>query len=171
MIIFTPIRTIPVEMLEQKGIRQVVTYNLSSYFSDVATLNMLIPSIAYMPEETIDGDISSFPAFDVAYGEYIMNNIDAFCQFMNIIIPAYTSPDTLVQILINSSEFRDAITESLIKLIQQRYGYNIYIVNDIEDFLYTEESDFSIPGLFALDQDLIRWRSMFPNQEYDDLYS
>lgn len=169
MVIFTPIRKIPVEMLEYKGIRQVVCYNLSSYFSDVPTLNMLIPSVAYIPEEILEKDISDFPKFDIAYGEYIINNNDAFMQLMNIMSVAYTSPDTLVQILIQSSDYRDAITESLIKLIQQRYGYNIYIINDLEDFLYTEESDFSIPGLFAIDQDLMRWRCMFPVQD-GDLY-
>ena len=167
MIIFTPIKTIPVEMLEQKGIRQVVQYNLSSYFSDVPNLSMLIPSIAHIPEEAMNGDVSDIPAFDIAYGNYIMSNNDAFMQFMNIIIPAYLSPETLVQVLTNSSEFRDAITESLVKLIQQRYGYNIYIINDIEDFLYTEESDFSVPGLFTIDQDIARWRTMMPLQEVD----
>ena len=74
MVIFTPIRLIPVEMLEIKGIRQVVVYNLSSYYSDVPTLNMLVPSIEYLPEDLMDGDISSFPAFDVAYGKHIMEN-------------------------------------------------------------------------------------------------
>mgnify|MGYP003390747879 FL=1 len=167
MVIFTPIRMIPVEMLERKGIRQVVTYNLSSYFSDVPTLNALLPSAAYIPEETLSQDVSDFPAFDVAYGEYLINNNEAFAQLMNIMIPAFTSPETLVQILINTSEYRDAITESLVKLIQQRYGYNIYIINDIEDFLYAEESDFSVPGLFAIDQDLARWRCMFPPQGVD----
>lgn len=169
MVIFTPIRMIPVEMLERKGIRQVVVYNLSSYFSDVPTLNALLPSVAHIPEETLSQDVSDFPAFDVAYGDYLINNNEAFAQLMNIIVPAYTSPETLVQILINSSEYRDAITESLIKLIQQRYGYNIYIVNDLEDFLYVDESDFSIPGLFTLDQDLARWRCLFPPQG-EDMY-
>ena len=80
-------------------------------------------------------------------------------QFMAIIVPAYTSPDTLVHIMIQQSNFRDVITESLLKLIQQRYGYNACIVNEVNDFLYVEESDFSVPGLFILDQDLARWRA------------
>ena len=169
MIVFTPIKQIPVELLEYKGIRQVVSYNLSSYFSDVPTLNALIPSMEFIPEETLSGDCTT-PIFDVSYHNFIMANNDAFCQFMNIIVPAYTSPDTMVQILIRNSPFCDAITESLLKFIQQRYGYNAYIVNQPEDFLYTDESDFSIPGLFALDQDLMRWRSMMPIQEEVDLY-
>lgn len=166
MIIFTPIRIIPVEMLEYKGIRQVVTYNLSSYFSDVPTLNMLIPSTAYIPEESLAGDCD-FPSFDISYHKYLIENNNAFMQLMNIIIPAYQSPETLVQILINDSPFREAFQESLIKLIQQRYGYNVCRVNEIEDFIYAEESDFSIPGLFTLDQDIARWHTMVPLESGD----
>lgn len=166
MIIFTPIRDIPVELLEAKRIRQVVRYNLSSYYSDVPTLNMLIPSSEYIAEELMEGDCS-LPVFDIEYHKFIFENNEAFMQFMNLIIPVFGSPEVLVQILINQSEFRDIITESLIKLIQQRYGYNAYIVNEVDDFLYTEESSMSIPGLFIMDQDLYRWRSLMPVQEYD----
>ena len=162
MIIFTPIKNIPVEMLEYKRIRQVVQYNLSSYYNDAPTLNMLIPSSEYISEELMQGDCS-IPTFDIEYHKFIFDNYNAFLQFMNIMIPAFTSPDTLVQVLINVSPFRDVITESLLKLIQQRYGYNAYIINELEDFLYTEESDLSIPGLFNMDQDLARWRCMVPD--------
>lgn len=171
MIIFTPIKDMPLELLEQKGIRQVVKYNLSSYYSDVQTLNALIPSTTYVPQEALNGDVSSFPAFDVAYNDYIFRYNDPFIQFMNIIIPVYTSPDTLVQILIGKSEFRDAITETLSKLIQQRYGYNVYMINEIEDFIYTDESTFSIPGLFILDQDLQRWRTLMLIPDGTDMYA
>ena len=162
MIIFTPHRIIPAEMLEQKGIRQVVVYNLSSYYSDVPTLNMLVPSPGYLPEESLEGDMVYCPSFDISYHGFIMENPDAFCQFMNIIIPAYMSPETMVQILINHSDYRDAILESLVKLIQQRYGYNTYVVNELEDFIYAEESDMSIPGLYAIEQDVMRWHTLVP---------
>lgn len=166
MIIFTPIHDIPVEMLEFKRIGQVVKYNLSSYYNDMPTLNMLIPSSEYISEELMQGDCS-IPTFDIEYHKFILTNNEAFMQFMNIIIPAYTSPNILVQVLINVSEFRNVITESLVKLIQQRYGYNVYIINELDDFLYAEESDMSIPGLFNIDQDLARWRCMMPIQECD----
>ena len=168
MIIFTPHRNIPVEMLEEKGIRQVVTYNLSSYFSDVPTLNMLIPSIEYLPKEALDGDINDIPIFDITYGKYIIENDLAFIQLMNIIVPVYQSPETLVQILVRETPYSNAISESLSKFIQQRYGYNAYFINELEDFVYTEEQDFSIPGLFALDSDLGRWRLMIPQQGVED---
>ena len=147
-------------MLEYKKISRVLIYNLSSYFSDVPTLSMLIPNIQYIPESALDGDISVVPEFDIMYGQHVIQNNEAFLQLMMLLVPEYTEPDTLIQVLIDRSEFRDAITESLVKLVQQRYGYNICIVNEIDDFIYAEESDFSIPGLFALDADLERWRMM-----------
>ena len=162
MIIFTPIQTIPIEFLEYKRIGQVVKFNLSSYYNDAPNLDALIPSSEFITPDVLTGDCS-IPLFDIEYHNYILNNNNAFIQFMNIIIPAYTSPDVLVHIMIKQSPFRDVITESLLKLIQQRYGYNAYIINEIEDFVYADESDMSIPGLFTLDQDLIRWRSMMPD--------
>lgn len=161
MIIFSPIKDIPVQFLEYKGVRQVVKYNLSSYYNDAPTLNMLIPSPEFIPEQTLLGDCDT-PDFDIQYHNFIINNDGAFVQFMSIIVPEFTSADTLVHVMINASPFRDVITESLLKLIQQRYGCNAYLINEIEDFLYADETDFSIPGLFAMDQDLQRWRAMMP---------
>ena len=166
MIIFSTVRDIPFELLEYKGIRQVVSYNLSSYFNNAPTLNLLVPSPNFISEDILSGDCS-IPAFDISYHNYILENDDVFLQFMNIIVPAFMHPDVLVQIMIMRSPFSDAITESLLKLIQQRYGYNVYIINEIEDFIYTEESDFSIPGLFTIDQDMSRWRSLVPMEDGD----
>lgn len=159
MIIFSPIKEIPVEFLEYKGIRQVVTYNLTSYYNHAPTLNLLIPSLAAVPENILNGDCTT-PEFDISYHSFIINNDQAFIQFMNIMVPVFNSSDTLVHVLINVSNFRDVITESLLKLIQQRYGYNAYIVNELDDFLYANESDFSIPGLFTMDKDIQRWQLM-----------
>ncbi len=169
MIIFTPIRDIPVELLEYKGVRQVIKYNLSHYYAEMPTLNMLIPSIQSIPEDILNGDCSD-ASFDQSYHNFIFTNDQAFIQFMNIIVPAFTNPDCLVQVTVTDNDYANAITESLIKLIQQRYGYNAYIINDVDDFMYAEESDFSIPGLFVIDQDLMRFRMMceLPEDEYYD---
>lgn len=163
MIIFTPIKQIPVELLTQKGIRQVVAFNLSSYFNDYPTLNLLVPSPQFISEDLLNGDCTT-PEFDMSYHNFILNNDEAFLQFMNIMIPVFSNPDVLVQILINVSNFRDVITESLIKFIQQRYGYNSYLVYNLDDFVCVEESDMSVPGLFAMDQDLQRWQMMIGSE-------
>lgn len=166
MIIFTILNQIPEEYLEYKGIKQTIVYNLTSYFTNGSNLNLLIPSIESVSEDVLRGDCS-VPTFDISYHNYILNNDGAFIQFMNIMVPVFNSPDVLVQIMIMRSQFSDAIVESLIKLIQQRYGYNSYLINDIDDFLYTEESDLSIPGLFMMDKDLERWRCLIGVERCD----
>lgn len=169
MIIFTPLKDFPIELLEYKKIGQVVQLNLSSYYSDIQNLDMLIPSPEYISEDVLSGDCSD-ATFDMEYHKFILDNNNAFCQLMSIMVPEFTlPPGTLVQVLIQNSNYRDIITESLMKLIQQRYGHNSYYVNVAEDLLYIEESDFSIPGLFALENDLARWRSMMP-VDNGDLY-
>ena len=47
------------------------------------------------------------------------------------------------------------MNESLIKMIQQRYGYNAAVINDINDLDYVNPEDFSfsIQGLHNLDED------------------
>lgn len=173
MIIFSTIKDIPSELLEYKRIRQVIYYNLSSYYNsaDIPMLNCLIPSVEFIPEEQLLGDCTS-PEFDINYHNYIINNNDAFKQFMNLIIPVQQSPDVLVVVLIRHTPYSDAILESLLKLIQQRYGYNCYIINELEDLLYVEEPSFNIPGLFAYDNDIMRYQSICPEimncGDYDD---
>ena len=155
MIIFTPILNIPNELLMAKGITSVIKFNLSTYYVDVPTLFNLVPTFTNKQDKSLN-DYDN-PSFDIAYHRYLLDNNVTFNEFMSIVIPANMNPDCLIQVLIKQSEFRDVVTESLLKLIQQRYGYNCYIVNEVEDFIYTDESDFSIPGLFAFEQDRARW--------------
>lgn len=159
MIIFTPIRDFPVDILQSKGVRQVVKYNLSHYYAEMPMLNLLVPSSEFISEDILTGDCATTD-FDREYHNFILSNDAAFCQLMSIIVPVYMQPDTLVHIAILYNDYTIAFVESLIKLIQQRYGYNSYFINDVEDFLYITEPEFSIPGLFVLDQDLARWRMM-----------
>lgn len=169
MIILTPLRELPLEYLEYKGIKQVIIYNLSSYY-DAPRLNFLLPSPEYIPEDQLTGDCNT-PNFDMAYHNFIITNNNAFKQFMELVIPANQSPDILIYIMIKHSPYCDAISESLMKLIQQRYGYNVYFINEPDDFLYVDEPTFSIPGLFTYDKDLLRYQSLSPeSMNFGDEY-
>lgn len=170
MIIFTPILDIPQDMLLYKGIDQVIKYNLTSYYAGIPMLNHLIPSVEYIPEDVINGDRTD-ASFDVAFHGYIMQNDNAFKQLMDIMAVEFNSVNVLIQILIEVSDYRNAIAESLAKLIQQRYGHNIFYVMTLEDFMYTEvNQDFSVPGLFMMDQDLGRWMMMHPEELSGEAY-
>lgn len=157
MIIFTPITQIPEEYLRIKNITQVKLYNLTSYYANAPTLNLLVPSSEFIPLDVLNGDCDT-PEFDIAYANQILSNDQAFLQLMEIVHQVYLDPSILVQVLIADSPFRNVISESIMKLIQQRYGYNCYYVNQLEDFLYTDESTFSIQGLFTMMEDEIRWQ-------------
>lgn len=166
MIIFTPIKDIPEYILEMKNIGKVITYNLSSLYEGFPVLNLLSTPIGSIPESVLNGDCNT-PEFDISYSNYIFSDNNAFMQLMGIIIPVYQDPNTLIQILVDQSRFRDCITESLAKLIQQRYGYNTNFIYNIEDLLYVEEPDFSIPGLFRMDSDLLRYTQLNPDMMND----
>lgn len=158
MIIFTPILELPNELLMIKGIKSVLRYNMSTMYEGIETVFNLVPTYSVLQNPSLH-DYNGM-AFDAFYCKHVIEDNAAFNDLMKIMIPANLNPDCLIHILIKQSEFRDVVTETLIKLIQQRYGYNCYIVNEIEDFIYAEESDFSIPGLFAFEQDRGRWLMM-----------
>ena len=90
--------------------------------------------------------------FDIVYANYIFSNDEMFMQFMSIVFPLYNGQDVFLLVSRNENTY-DIITESICKLIQQRYGYNYQLLNFKEDIDYYDDSDFSIFGLANLDID------------------
>lgn len=114
------------------------------------------PVLDILPKERFDIDDSQ--QFDIAFADYIMSNDYRFCQFFNIPLGLYYSYDVFV--LISRNDFFDILNESLMKLIQQRYGYVINEINTEEDLDYLVEGSFSIQGLYNLDLDNKRHLSL-----------
>lgn len=124
--------------------------NLSSLVEGFPRVH-LVPSVT----ATYDDD----KQFDIAYANYIFSNDQLFMEFMKIIYPLYMGQD--VFLLVSRSEnTHDIITESLCKLIQQRYGYNYQLINDSSDIDYYDESNFSLYGLQTLDMDKERMTNL-----------
>lgn len=130
---------------------ELVILNLSS-------LKEGFQRVAIMPPSSLNflDDIN----FDMGYLEYIFNNDMIFLEFMKIIIPLYIGMNVCV--LVSMDDNMDRITESLLKIIQQRYGYNSFIINDPEDTLCIDteimtEEGFSVLGMSTLDQDRERY--------------
>lgn len=90
--------------------------------------------------------------FDIAYANYIFSNDNVFMEFMKIIYPLYFGHDVFLLVSRNENS-HDIITESLCKLIQQRYGYNYQLLNNKDDIDYYDDSDFSFYGIQTLDID------------------
>jgi hypothetical protein len=97
-------------------------------------------------------------AFDMAYANYILTNNEAFQDFMEILMGMYYSDggDVFVLTDLNSTPVVSMV-ESIIKLIQQRYGYNCYIANCPEDITDIPESDMSDIGTQVFLQDKERY--------------
>lgn len=89
-------------------------------------------------------------AFDVDYANWIMSNDDVFIDFMQIIYPLYEGKD--VFLLVTDDPILDMYVQSLLKFIQQRYGYNGFYVTCTEDVFNAVEqtvSDFGVINLIA----------------------
>lgn len=110
-------------------------YNLTSMREGFERKSYLVP-----PNE-----IGRFSGrdFDLAYANYLLNNDIIFKEFFDIVYLLYTGRD--VYIIIDEAEWSENLVESLMKLIQQRYGYNSIRINCPEDYFYASSivTDFN----------------------------
>ena len=127
----------------------VMVYNFSSITEKYPILDIL-------PRKRFDIDDSQ--QFDISFANYIMSHDYRFCQFFEIILGLYCSFNVFV--LVSKNEFFDILNESLMKLIQQRYGYIVNEINTVEDLDCLVEGSFSIQGLYNLDLDNKRYLSL-----------
>ena len=91
-----------------------------------------------------------------------MNNPTLFGKLMAILSNSYEGH--IVVLLVQRDPYRDSIMESLIKLIQQRYGYNCWIVEDPEDISCIKEDEYSTIGLLTLNEDLKRYDNSYSEE-------
>ena len=94
--------------------------------------------------------------FDIKYAEYILSIPRAFNELMKIMYSLYYANDVYLLVTKDGGYF-DILTESLLKFIQQRYGYDSYILNEPNDIQYAEKGEFNIYGLFNFDADNKRY--------------
>ena len=131
-----------------------VMYNLSSMREGFISLQALIPpnTIGRLTDRE----------FDIAYANYIMSNDTLFCIFFQIVYNLYIGTD--VFIIVSTEDWSENFLESLLKLIQQRYGYNAVLINTEADYLYAVTSmNFEFApgyGIFNLDQDKERFTTL-----------
>lgn len=135
-------------------IPQTKVYNFSSLREGFPRLNL-------MPPRTL-GAASEYE-FDVNYMQYILGNDIIFMNFMTIILDLYNGFN--VYLLVDEDEFWSCmLVDSLMKLIQQRYGINGVKVDSLEDFEFAKEDYFADYGIINLDQDKERYTYL--DQQY-----
>lgn len=136
------------ELITKSGRQDIIYLNINSLaerYSHVK-LNLLPPnSLGANTEKD----------FDIKYMEWIFGNNEIFISFMDILICLYHGYN--VFLIITDEGWSDMLVESLLKLIQQRYGINAVSIKSLEDLQYAEDSIFEPYGLINLDQDLERY--------------
>lgn len=149
MIIFCDVKAIP------KDIEIDSLYNFSSLSERGERLFTLLPP--FRSEQ-----FRNERDFDMLYAAYILENDYVFKDFFKIVYSQYENgvgSNTVV--LVGRDEIRDIMTESVIKLIQQRYGINSYLINEAEDWEDIDYDDdatnFDVPGVLTFDQDKERF--------------
>lgn len=126
---------------------QCVVLNFTSYIEGYRRLNLIPPNSL---------GASSEYDFDILYMQYIMSDDMRFVEFFNIISLLYTGRD--VYIIVSDDDWSETLIESLLKLIQQRYGYNAVRIDSLEDVIYSDPAEFDrVFGIFNLDEDLERY--------------
>lgn len=97
---------------------------------------------------------------DIRYYNYVMNNPSVFSELMFIISNAVNANVFICISDIKSDPYISCINESLMKLIQVRYNFKYYIVNDPSDFdeIVCDGCEFgSVQGIQMYDHDRDAW--------------
>lgn len=128
-----------------------IIFNLSSFLEGYPRLKLQPTMGIYNVDEQI---------FDINYANFLLNDSNTFCDLMKIIINLYHGNNVYI-IYHTDDEYNELIAESLLKFIQQRYGYNHYIIHTYEDLDFiinnSINSNFTINGIYNLDIDKKRY--------------
>ena len=132
----------------------VYVVNLSS-----ANLSVNSSSLFHVPKYDTETN-----QYDIEYANFIFSNTQQRIEFLYIIHQLQIGNDVLI--MIGNYPGMYEMAESLLKLIQSRYGYLGYFItqNDIDD-LSMFESRFSVPGLMLFDQEKVELDEIFLQQE------
>ena len=128
-------------------------FNLSSLYSGYINITNLLTSINYMTQPGMYNDYINSVEFDIQYSTTIFNTPQLFHSLMQIMYCVYNNINAYV--LIQRDPYRDSIMESIIKLIQQRYGYLCWLIEDIDDIEDLNNNAMLSPiGILTLDNDI-----------------
>ena len=125
---------------------RLVVLNLNANVQCYTKLNLMPPL----------GMNTSSMEFDTQYVNLLLSDPNYFMQFIYIMNYLKNGCD-VVLLIYNEDTVFNAITETLVKFIQQRYGYNYQFLNDVEDFNQWDQSSFTAPGIIQFDQDYLRY--------------
>lgn len=134
---------------------QCVVLNFTSYIEGYRRLYLIPPNSL---------GASNDYQFDVLYMQYIFENDPIFFEFFSLMDLLNRGCD--VYIIISDDDWSIMLIESLLKLIQQRYGYNGQRVDCLDDVIYSVPGEFNREyGLYNYDIDSERYALLSKSME------
>ena len=133
-----------------------VVFNITSMREDLPRLNLIPPEYV--------GKLNSRD-FDIAYMNYIFGYDPAFAEFFQIINNLYIGNDVYL-VMTAGIDWSENLIESILKIIQQRYGYNAVRIYTQDDYIQAQNTRMQFDptyGLMNLDADKQRYAMMFMN--------
>lgn len=124
-----------------------VIFNISSLYNMGLKVDLAPPPV-HMEERQ----------YDQMYAQWILGNNDKFINFFQMIYNYYLGFNVFILVGTDIYGARERMTESLMKLIQQRYSIiprYIATFDDVPD--YYEDDFIYVDGLFNLDNDKERY--------------
>lgn len=103
--------------------------------------------------------------FEQLYLNFILNNEDAFQDFVEIMMSYYYNNDVVILTDFVSPVIEPMI-DCIIKLINKRYGYGCSIVQELTDLYSAKESEISTEGniIFLQDKEWYVRRTVDPDK-------
>lgn len=142
-------------------------YNQLSIKNNILVLNLSSANLKIKPSSLFYCPRSSWETnnYDIEYANYIFQNTQQRIEFLYMMNELLMG--THVLIMIGKYPGMYEMGESLLKLIQSRYGYNGYIIQSIDDLenLDMYNSNFSVNGLMLFDQEKIELDELYLEQE------
>lgn len=149
-----------ISLIEVHFNRPVVTFNLSSLYSGFIDLTDLCSKIAPINNTgMIMPEFVQSVNFDIQYATALSNDPNLFCKLLLPLSEIYEG--SIAILLVQRDSYRDAIMESIIKFVQQRYGLISWIVEGPDDILCIKECPLTPYGLVNLTNDIKRFDTMY----------
>lgn len=156
-----------INLIDEKLSNHSVVLNMSSAYENAPRLKKILPPRYRSPSDSEMIDYGDEKIFDIFYAEYLLNDNEGFLALFTIVYAVYSDYDVYVLVGHDDYNYRESITSSLIKFIQQRYGLNARIMESLDDIAeQNEQCTFSTEGLFVFDQDREKFINLFSDKSF-----
>jgi hypothetical protein len=134
----------------------------NTVFLNLSSLVEQYPKVMLMPPNNL-GAFDSF-SFDYQYMLYVTENDSVFLELMKIMIPLYQNTADVYVVIEDRDTWSLEVADSLMKLIQQRYGINGVLIETRDDYLEANDDTFDpYNGIRMMDIDAERYEKLYFN--------